>query len=316
MSISVGYKREKKQLSKTKDGDKREVKQMIIVKTYRGHIRNWEELCERLGIDLSLSREEREKEILIKAYQTWGYEMADHMYGMFAFALWDEEEQKLFCLRDQFGTKPFYYYETEDGELLYGTMIRDIIDQPGFKKELNEEIEGSIILQQFENPANPAIHAKTTSEEIWRDTEGKIDIFVAGVGTGGTISGVGTGLKKHNPAIKIVAVEPKDSPVLSGGKAGSHKIQGIGAGFVPKTFDASVVDQIIPVSNDDAIRTSRELTAAEGLLVGISSGAAVFAATRLAQLPENKGKTIVVLLPDTGERYLSTVLYDFEGYAL
>ena len=289
---------------------------MIIVKTYRGHIRNWEELCERLGIDLTLSREEREHEILIKAYQTWGCEMADHMHGMFAFALWDEEEQKLFCLRDQFGTKPFYYYETEDGELLYGTMIRDIIDQPGFKKELNEEIEGSIILQQFENPANPAIHAKTTAEETWRDTEGKIDIFVAGVGTGGTISGVGTGLKKHNPAIKIVAVEPKDSPVLSGGKAGSHKIQGIGAGFVPKTFDASVVDQIIPVSNDDAIRTSRELTATEGLLVGISSGAAAFAATRLAQLPENKGKTIVVLLPDTGERYLSTVLYDFEGYAL
>lgn len=140
MSISVGYKREKKQLSKTKDGDKREVKQMIIVKTYRGHIRNWEELCERLGIDLTLSREEREHEILIKAYQTWGCEMADHMYGMFAFALWDEEEKKLFCLRDQFGTKPFYYYETEDGELLYGTMIRDIIDQPGFKKELNEEM--------------------------------------------------------------------------------------------------------------------------------------------------------------------------------
>ena len=140
MSISVGYKREKKQLSKTKYGDKREVKQMIIVKTYRGHIRNWEELCERLGIDLTLSREEREHEILIKAYQTWGCEMADHMHGMFAFALWDEEEQKLFCLRDQFGTKPFYYYETEDGELLYGTMIRDIIDQPGFKKELNEEM--------------------------------------------------------------------------------------------------------------------------------------------------------------------------------
>ena len=289
---------------------------MIIVKTYRGHIRNWEELCERLGIDLTLSREEREHEILIKAYQTWGCEMADHMHGMFAFALWDEEEQKLFCLRDQFGTKPFYYYETEDGELLYGTMIRDIIDRPGFKKELNEEIKGSIILQQFENPANPAIHAKTTAEEIWRDTEGKIDIFVAGVGTGGTVSGVGAGLKKHNPAIKIVAVEPKDSPVLSGGKAGSHKIQGIGAGFVPKTFDASVVDQIIPVSNDDAIRTSRELTETEGLLVGISSGAAAFAATRLAQLPENKGQTIVVLLPDTGERYLSTVLYDFEGYAL
>ena len=140
MSISVGYKREKKQFSKTKDGDKREVKQMIIVKTYRGHIRNWEELCERLGIDLTLSREEREHEILIKAYQTWGCEMEDHMHGMFAFALWDEEEQKLFCLRDQFGTKPFYYYETEDGELLYGTMIRDIIDQPGFKKELDEEM--------------------------------------------------------------------------------------------------------------------------------------------------------------------------------
>lgn len=140
MSISVGYKREKKQFSKTKEGDKREVKQMIIVKTYRGHIRNWEELCERLGIDLTLSREEREHEILIKAYQTWGCEMADHMHGMFAFALWDEEEQKLFCLRDQFGTKPFYYYETEDGELLYGTMIRDIIDQPGFKKELDEEM--------------------------------------------------------------------------------------------------------------------------------------------------------------------------------
>lgn len=140
MLISVGYKWEKKQFSKTKDGDKREVKQMIIVKTYRGHIRNWEELCERLGIDLTLSREEREHEILIKAYQTWGCEMADHMHGMFAFALWDEEEQKLFCLRDQFGTKPFYYYETEDGELLYGTMIRDIIDRPGFKKELNEEM--------------------------------------------------------------------------------------------------------------------------------------------------------------------------------
>lgn len=140
MLISVGYKREKKQFSKTKDGDKREVEQMIIVKTYRGHIRNWEELCERLGIDLTLSREEREHEILIKAYQTWGCEMADHMHGMFAFALWDEEEQKLFCLRDQFGTKPFYYYETEDGELLYGTMIRDIIDRPGFKKELNEEM--------------------------------------------------------------------------------------------------------------------------------------------------------------------------------
>lgn len=183
-------------------------------------------------------------------------------------------------------------------------------------KALNESIAGSIILQQFENPANPAIHVKTTAEEIWRDTEGDIDIFVAGVGTGGTVSGVGTGLKRHNSQIKIVAVEPADSPVLSGGKAGAHRIQGIGAGFVPKTFDASVVDTIIPVSNDDAIRTSRELTATEGLLVGISSGAAAFAAIQLARLPENKGKTIVVLLPDTGERYLSTELYDFEGYKL
>ena len=176
-------------------------------------------------------------------------------------------------------------------------------------RELAAEIPNSFIPGQFENPANPAIHAKTTAEEIWRDTEGKIDIFVAGVGTGGTVSGVGAGLKKHNPAIKIVAVEPKDSPVLSGGKAGSHKIQGIGAGFVPKTFDASVVDQIIPVSNDDAIRTSRELAAEEGLLVGISAGAAAAAATQLALRPENKGKNIVVLLPDTGDRYLSTPLF-------
>lgn len=183
-------------------------------------------------------------------------------------------------------------------------------------KELNETIEGSIILQQFENPANPAIHVKTTAEEIWRDTEGTVDILVAGVGTGGTISGVGAGLKKHNPDIKIVAAEPASSPVLSGGKAGPHKIQGIGAGFVPKIFDASVVDEVIPVDDDDAIRASRELTATEGLLVGISSGAAAFAATQLARRPENEGKTIVVLLPDTGERYLSTVLYDFEGYKL
>lgn len=183
-------------------------------------------------------------------------------------------------------------------------------------KELNETIEGSIILQQFENPANPAIHVKTTAEEIWRDTEGTVDIFVAGVGTGGTVSGVGAGLKKHNPDIKIVAAEPASSPVLSGGKAGPHKIQGIGAGFVPKIFDASVVDEVIPVDDDDAIRASRELTATEGLLVGISSGAAAFAATQLARRPENEGKTIVVLLPDTGERYLSTVLYDFEGYKL
>ena len=183
-------------------------------------------------------------------------------------------------------------------------------------EELLTTIPQAVMLRQFENKANPAVHRRTTAEEIWRDTDGDIDIFVAGVGTGGTVSGVGTGLKRHNSQIKIVAVEPADSPVLSGGKAGAHRIQGIGAGFVPKTFDASVVDAIIPVSNDDAIRTSRELTATEGLLVGISSGAAAFAATQLARLPENKGKTIVVLLPDTGERYLSTELYDFEGYKL
>lgn len=183
-------------------------------------------------------------------------------------------------------------------------------------QELNEQIEGSVILQQFENPANPAAHVVTTAEEIWRDTAGEVDIFVAGVGTGGTVSGVGKGLKSHNPAVRIVAVEPAGSPVLSGGKPGPHQLQGIGAGFVPKTYDASVVDEVIPVGDDDAIRTSRELTATEGMLVGISSGAAAWAATQLARRPENRGKNIVVLLPDTGERYLSTVLYDFEGYKL
>lgn len=181
---------------------------------------------------------------------------------------------------------------------------------------LRDETPGSIILQQFENPANPAVHVRTTAQEIWRDTEGKVDIFVAGVGTGGTVSGVGEGLKAHNPNIRIVAVEPTDSPVLSGGKPGSHKIQGIGAGFVPKTYNGKFVDQIIQVTNDNAIRTSRELAQTEGLLVGISSGAAVYAALQMAKLPENAGKTIVALLPDTGERYLSTVLYAFEDYPL
>ncbi|MDR1706708.1 MAG: cysteine synthase A [Prevotella sp.] len=183
-------------------------------------------------------------------------------------------------------------------------------------EELQRENPKAVILQQFANPSNPAIHRKTTAEEIWRDTDGKVDIFVSGVGTGGTVSGVGEVLKKYNPNVKIVAVEPADSPVLSGGNPGPHKIQGIGAGFVPKTYDGSVVDEILQVSNDDAIRTSRELAREEGLLVGISSGAAAYAATVLAKKDENKGKNIVVILPDTGERYLSTVLYAFEEYPL
>ena len=183
-------------------------------------------------------------------------------------------------------------------------------------EELRDATPGSIILQQFENPANPAVHIRTTAEEIWRDTDGKVDLFVAGVGTGGTVSGVGAGLKAHNPNVQIVAVEPSDSPVLSGGKPGPHKIQGIGVGFIPKTYNGEVVDKILQVTNDDAIRTSRELAGKEGLLVGISSGAAVYAAVELAKLPENEGKTIVALLPDTGERYLSTVLYAFEEYPL
>lgn len=183
-------------------------------------------------------------------------------------------------------------------------------------EELQKENPKAVVLQQFANPANPAVHKRTTAEEIWRDTDGKVDIFVSGVGTGGTISGVGEVLKKYNTNVKIVAVEPTDSPVLSGGKAGPHKIQGIGAGFVPKTYNADVVDEIIQVSNDDAIRTSRELAREEGLLVGISSGAATYAAVQLAKKPENKGKNIVVILPDTGERYLSTVLYAFEEYPL
>ena len=183
-------------------------------------------------------------------------------------------------------------------------------------EELKAATPGAVILQQFDNPANPAMHERTTGQEIWRDTEGQVDIFVAGVGTGGTVSGVGAALKKHNPAVKVVAVEPTDSPVLSGGAPGAHKIQGIGAGFVPKNYNPAVVDEILQVTNDDAIRTGRELAQKEGLLVGISSGAAVSAATRLALLPENEGKTIVALLPDTGERYLSTLLYAFDEYPL
>ena len=183
-------------------------------------------------------------------------------------------------------------------------------------QELRASIPGSIILQQFENPSNAQIHTLTTGEEIWTDTDGKVDVFVAGVGTGGTICGVARALKKHNPDVYIVAVEPESSPVLEGGVAGSHRIQGIGANFVPAIYDASVVDEVLPVPDDEAIRGGRDLASTEGLLAGISSGAAVYAARLLAQRPDFADKKIVVLLPDTGERYLSTELFAFETYPL
>lgn len=204
----------------------------------------------------------------------------------------------------------------------YGATVKLTSGKEGMKgaikaaEELRDSIPGSIILQQFENQANPQKHYATTGKEIWRDTDGALDIFVAGVGTGGTISGVGRYLKEQNPNVKVVAVEPTTSPVLSGGQSGPHKIQGIGAGFIPSTYNSKYVDEIFQVDNDQAILTGRQLAQSDGLLVGISSGAAVFAASELAKRPENKGKRIVTLLPDTGERYLSTVLYAFEEYPL
>ena len=204
----------------------------------------------------------------------------------------------------------------------YGAEVRLTSGKDGMPgairaaKELKESIPGSIILQQFENAANPARHYATTGPEIWEQTGGEVDIFVAGVGTGGTVSGVGKYLKEKKPGVRVIAVEPKSSPVLNGGQSGPHKIQGIGAGFVPATYNAGVVDEVFDVENDDAIRTGRQLAKSEGLLVGISAGAAAFAAAEIAKRPENKGKKVVVLLPDTGERYLSTVLYAFEDYPL
>ena len=186
---------------------------------------------------------------------------------------------------------------------------------PGAIREaeaLRDSIPGAVILGQFTNPANPDRHYATTGPEIWQQTDGNVDVFVAGVGTGGTISGVARYLKEQNPNVHIVAVEPKSSPVLNGGQSGPHKIQGIGAGFVPDTYNASVIDEVFDVENDDAFLVARQLAQKEGLLVGISAGAAAFAAAEVARRPENKGKRVVVLLPDTGERYLSTALYDFD----
>ena len=204
----------------------------------------------------------------------------------------------------------------------YGAQVKLTSGKDGMKgaikaaEELRDSIEGSIILGQFTNMANPRVHYLTTGPEVWSDTNGQVDIFVAGVGTGGTVTGIGQYLKEQSPNVRVVAVEPTDSAVLSGGNSGSHKIQGIGAGFIPDTYNSAYIDEVFKVENDQAILTGRLLAQQEGLLVGISSGAAAFAATEIARRPENKGKQIVTLFPDTGERYLSTVLYAFDEYPL
>ncbi|GMA97892.1 cysteine synthase A [Pelosinus sp. IPA-1] len=213
------------------------------------------------------------------------------------------------CMPDTMSIERRNLLKALGAELVLTPGVEGMKGAIGKAEQLVDENSNSIILQQFNNPANPEIHRQTTAEEIWRDTDGQVDIFVAGVGTGGTITGVAEVLKKRNPNIKIVAVEPFDSPVLSGGKPGPHKIQGIGAGFVPAVINLDVVDEIFGVHNEDAFTAARELAKSEGLLVGISSGAATFAAIQLANRPENKGKNIVVLLPDSGERYLSTALF-------
>ena len=202
----------------------------------------------------------------------------------------------------------------------YGARVELTPGKDGMKgaiaraNELLREIPGAGMLQQFENPANPQAHREHTAEEIWRDSDGRVDIFIAGVGTGGTLSGTGARLREYDPRIRVIAVEPDSSPVLSGGQSGPHKIQGIGAGFVPVNFNGDVVSEIVRVRDEDAVAASRLLASKEGLLSGISSGAAVYAALQVASREENAGKRIVVLLPDTGERYLSTILFDFEGY--
>lgn len=229
-----------------------------------------------------------------------------------AFVAASKGYKLVLCMPDTMSIERRNLLKALGAELVLTPGVEGMKGAIGKAEQLVAENSNSIILQQFNNLANPEIHRQTTAEEIWRDTDGQVDIFVAGVGTGGTITGVAEVLKKRNPNIKIVAVEPFDSPVLSGGKPGPHKIQGIGAGFVPAVINLDVVDEIFGVRNEDAFTTARELAKSEGLLVGISSGAATFAAIQIAKRPENKGKNIVVLLPDSGERYLSTALFQQE----